>query len=250
MKHHTEKTLLLVICAATLFVGCNNEDPAPRAGPPPAQGALLDAPVPAPPPVSAAVAAPTKEASATPVSTKPQTVVPGTSPEQHAPNLAALVPAGALPEPAKIPGFAAIGFPALAGFDFEHGDPPAALKDPATKPDASIVDKTQLDRIPKTIVSLDGKKIAIQGFMIPIDFQDGGTNHFILMRSIPACLYCQRPEINSWVDVQITGGKRVPYVDTPLTVAGTIDIGPEFAKGGYVVSLYRLAAERVIPQPD
>lgn len=104
-------------------------------------------------------------------------------------------------------------------------------------------------QIPEPIRKLHKKKVAIAGYMIPIDFRKGGTNEFILVKIVPSCFFCQQPFPNEWIDVKVKDGKRVPYEgDNPITVAGVIEVGAKYEKDVFL-NLYRMEAHVVEVHP-
>jgi hypothetical protein len=140
----------------------------------------------------------------------------------------------------EIEGHLDVPFTVLAGFEFTGMVGAAGVKD----------EKGEKHTIPDNIKALDGKKVVITGYMMPIDFEDGGTNEFVLTRVIPSCFYCQPPQLNDWVEVKIKDGKRVPYVpDGPVNAFGTIQIG-EVVEDGFVVALYRMTATKAPLAPQ
>lgn len=116
--------------------------------------------------------------------------------------------------------------------DFQPTDKPA-------KPDQSMV--------PAQVREYDGRKLAIIGYMIPINFRGGGTNEFMIVPIVPSCFFCEEPLPTEWIDVKTTDGRYVPYVyDYPVTVAGTLDVGAVYS-GGMMESMFRLKADKVEP---
>ena len=141
-----------------------------------------------------------------------------------------------------VDGFLHVPFMALAGYSY-----PTQIYVPqgADDPRAAAAEAKQKREIPKNILALDGKKVTIQGYMMPLDFENGGTNEFILTRVIPSCFYCQPPQLNDWIEVKTAGGKRVPYFpDSPINVSGTLRVS-ELREDGFVVNLYRMESVNV-----
>ncbi len=135
-------------------------------------------------------------------------------------------------------GYTEVPYSALAGYEFPTV---IAAEDGKDKDNR---------KIPDEVKKLHGKEVVIQGYMMPIDFEDGGTNEFVLTRIIPSCFYCQPPQLNDWVEVKIKDAKRVPYVpDGPILVYGKLEVGEKF-EDGFVVSLYRLTGMKVEKAPN
>ena len=141
-----------------------------------------------------------------------------------------------------VDGFYDLTFLTLSGYDY-----PSNIYVPQGEDDPKAKDalKHQDREIPKNILALDGKKVHIKGYMMPIDFEDGGTNEFILTRVVPSCFYCQPPQLNDWVEVRMKEGKRVPYFpDSPIIISGKLEVG-EKQEDGFVISLYTMEAVKV-----
>ena len=135
-------------------------------------------------------------------------------------------------------GYTEVPYSALAGYDFPTVIAAENGKDKDNR------------KIPDEVKKLHGKEVVIQGYMMPIDFEDGGTNEFVLTRIIPSCFYCQPPQLNDWIEVKIKDAKRVPYVpDGPILVSGKLEVGEKF-EDGFVVSLYRLTGVKVEKAPN
>ncbi len=140
----------------------------------------------------------------------------------------------------KSGGHLVVPFMDLSGFPYTGmvGAPEPAKdgKEPA-KPEFTI---------PDAIKALDGKQVVIAGYMMPIDFEDGGTNEFVLTRQVPSCFYCVPPQLNDWVEVKMKDGKRVPYVpDGLIELYGVIEVG-EMKEDGFVVNMYRMTGTKMI----
>lgn len=131
--------------------------------------------------------------------------------------------------------------PKQAGYDSIGYD---VLKKYLFDPDIPA-DKEQ--KIPGDVAAINGKKVAVMGYMIPVDFQDGGTNEFILVNVVPGCFFCSKPMPNDWIEVQTVGGKRFPYAgDDLIIVTGKFEVGPVY-DGAFLRSIYRLNADNVKP---
>ncbi len=169
----------------------------------------------------------------------------------------------ALPKVPSVLGYAAVPFSKLSGFDYitELNSGNAGLTGPGADPELADPDnKAEVEelakklaeraklgdkQIPKDIHELNGKKVAIVGYMVPIDFEQGKTNEFVLIRMLPSCFYCTSPMVNEWVEVKTKDGKRFDYNgDDPLLVTGVLEVGAK-KEDGFVSSVYRLVADDV-----
>lgn len=102
----------------------------------------------------------------------------------------------------------------------------------------------QSGTIPPNILALDGKRVRLTGYMLPIRMVDGLVQDFLLLRNQMMCCYGRRPELNEWVVVRMKG-KGVPStMDTPLSFYGTLHVG-EFFENQVFEGLYRLDGEKI-----
>jgi len=119
-------------------------------------------------------------------------------------------------------------------------------------PDSAFVEKLNIHllrpiikaKIPQAVKELDGHKVAISGFMLPLDDENGGTRKFILMRNQITCCFGGANRLNEYVVVTMNGPKPVPYDASPVTVRGTLTVGPEFEDGA-LNGIYQMAGDEV-----
>lgn len=108
---------------------------------------------------------------------------------------------------------------------------------------------TLKEQIPASVKELDGKKIAIKGFMLPYRNNGESVTEFILLRNQGLCCFGMVPRMNEWVHVTMAEGKGAPYaVDLPITVFGTLSVGEVYEKN-VLMSLYRMEGTAVIVPP-
>lgn len=101
------------------------------------------------------------------------------------------------------------------------------------------------DRIPKMIMALDGQRVRIGGFMLPIHLDNGLVTNFLLIRSQLTCCFGVPPAPNEWVVVAMSG-KGVPQqMDVPIYIYGMLHVGAMFEDHVYS-GLYRLECEKVL----
>jgi hypothetical protein len=113
--------------------------------------------------------------------------------------------------------------------------------EPGVTPDPELVKKS---RIPDNVKALNGSKVAINGFMMPIDQNQDGSREFVLNGAFDMCGFGGPISINQWIVVKYTGGGRVPYTHLPMSVFGEMQVGEEY-KDGFLVSIYRMKAKAV-----
>ena len=116
-------------------------------------------------------------------------------------------------------GVIAVNFAFLSGFDHEK------------------------DQIPNQIRILNGKKIAVTGFMLPVDFEEGKVTSFILLNNQMGCCFGIMPRMNEFIYVKMHGNTTTKFMtDVPIKVLGKFKVGEENVVG----SLYGIEADRVL----
>jgi hypothetical protein len=248
--------LVLILFLAALLAGCNqNEMPGVNAADiVVSEGAAIDstpsgAPAsstnlksePAPPSTGAAYA--NNPASANPVPAVPPPN-PGSTAVSRIKSAAAVPPdAGPPPPGAAGAEFQPVTFAYLSSFQY---DVPDAFKLKTMKEDEI---KKLSDQIPEYIKNLNTKKVALHGFMVPIDVEGEGIKSFILTNSRMMCCFGQMPWYNEWVYVEMEEGHKAKFTnDIPVTVCGDIQVGEEI-EDGFVISLYRMKSRQVTADP-
>jgi len=111
--------------------------------------------------------------------------------------------------------------------------------EPGETPDQELVKKSE---IPNDIKALNGKKVALNGFMMPIDQDPEGSREFVLNGNFDMCGFGGPVSINQWVVVNYTGRGRIPYTHQPMTVFGELEVGEEY-KDSRLFSIYRMKAK-------
>lgn len=124
-----------------------------------------------------------------------------------------------------------VGFDVLSGF--EYGAPPDA--DPALP---------GRDVVPPQIQQLNGQRVGVVGFMLPLDFNGEGVTEFLLNASYDMCYYGAPTLPNQFVVVRMKDARRTRFVHTPVVVFGTLRVQPE-RRNGRIVSLYQIEAEGI-----
>lgn len=98
-----------------------------------------------------------------------------------------------------------------------------------------------LKGMPKRIKELDGKKVLMTGFMLPID-EVQNIKEFLLVKSLWSCCYGQPPDIHGIVRVVMPKGKTTDYFFDPLKIVGTFKVEAT-VMDGYCVDIYQLQVE-------
>jgi len=129
---------------------------------------------------------------------------------------------------------------------------------PAPKPgqvlDLSIKDLGNFEfdqekggNIPTDVMGLNGAKIRLRGYMIPMD-QAQNITQFALVPSLFSCCFGQPPQIQHTIVADCPKGKAVGYVPDEIVVEGTLNVG-EKKDDGYIVSIFEMNVTSVKPAP-
>lgn len=92
--------------------------------------------------------------------------------------------------------------------------------------------------LPDDVRRLHGKKIAIAGFIFTLDEVEN-IRRFLLVEAHWSSTHGVVPNVNQVIDVRIEGLAGVEYSESPIMIAGTLDIG-EVVEEGFVTSVYRV----------
>jgi hypothetical protein len=98
--------------------------------------------------------------------------------------------------------------------------------------------------VPGGIRRLDGKRVAVTGFMLPTRIKNRQVTEFFLMRNQNTCCFGIPPELNEVVEVQKTAHPTKVLMDTPITVVGKLHVRERW-EGVFLCSIYQLEAETV-----
>jgi hypothetical protein len=138
------------------------------------------------------------------------------------------------PTSAQVPSgaYQTVGFDVLGGYEYPE-DGVGSTSGTAAK-----------SLIPDKIRTLDGKRVQIQGFMIPLDSTEGKVTTFILQGNQMQCCYGVPPRINEVVLVRTKQSGVMYAADTPIKVNGTLHVG-EVRDQGSLLGLYALDADDI-----
>src|SRR5882672_8539802 len=100
------------------------------------------------------------------------------------------------------------------------------------------------DPIPREIRSLDGKRVQIAGYMVPLQFKEGKIESFYLSRAGFQCCYADAPKATDFIRVSMSPEQFAPMT-AMARVSGVLEVGEEWNSAGWVDSVYRLRAESV-----
>lgn len=124
-----------------------------------------------------------------------------------------------------------LGFDVLSSFPFR---PPP--HDPKT-PDGES--ELGMEQVPDEVRALDGRRVAITGFMLPIRVREGHVTEFLLMRDQSMCCFGTIPAMNDWIVVKAAGRGMRPLMDVPITIGGTLKVRGRF-ENSYLIGIYHI----------
>ncbi|MDB5299590.1 MAG: hypothetical protein JWO87_1253, partial [Phycisphaerales bacterium] len=101
--------------------------------------------------------------------------------------------------------------------------------------------------IPADVRKLNGTKVRLRGFMIPMD-QAENITQFALVPSLFACCFGQPPQIQHTIVADCPKGKAVGYCPDEIMVEGTLKV-EEKKDDGYIVSIFAVDVTSVKPAP-
>lgn len=98
------------------------------------------------------------------------------------------------------------------------------------------------------VQSLDGKRVHIGGYIVPLDFEATRVKEFLLVPFVGACIHVPPPPANQIVYVQAEQGFEIKGMFDPVWVTGTLKVTPAFT--GLAEAGYSLNAEKVELRPQ
>jgi uncharacterized protein len=93
------------------------------------------------------------------------------------------------------------------------------------------------------VASLDGKRVHIGGYIVPLDFDATRVKEFLLVPFVGACIHVPPPPANQIVYVKTEQGFDVQGTFDPVWVTGTLKVSPAFT--GLAEAGYSLEAEKI-----
>jgi hypothetical protein len=134
-----------------------------------------------------------------------------------------------------------VRFSELAGFPV----PALAAGDFTLSPHAAEPISTGELIVPQHIRALDGQRVSVRGYMLPVDVRGDRISAFLLTSSIDSCHFGMIGQANEWIMVAMSGSQTVPFPrSVPITVFGRLSVQPEVRHGG-LVRLYSLTGDAI-----
>ena len=94
-------------------------------------------------------------------------------------------------------------------------------------------------KVGEKLKPLEGQRVRIPGFMIPLEDSQKDVSEFLLVPSPMACVHVPPPPPNQIVHVRMLGGQRAKIVFTPIWLQGRLRVaessGP-YGKAGFEIA--------------
>ena len=114
------------------------------------------------------------------------------------------------------------GWDPLAGLDALMGDDAQALSDDSARAIELFDAYQEAVRSAPVVGELDGERIRLPGFMVPLDFEGTETSEFLLVPYFGACIHVPPPPSNQIVYVKTVAGYPMKELFDPVWVTGVI----------------------------
>ena len=99
--------------------------------------------------------------------------------------------------------------------------------------------------VPARLLPLNGQKVTIIGAVMPVTWEEGGSNEFMLMLSQDLCGFGAIPRLNEFIYVKMTGGRKVIVQQgNEYQVKGVFHL-QETVEDGRVTMLYSMDGDSV-----
>ncbi len=98
---------------------------------------------------------------------------------------------------------------------------------------------------PARIRALDGQKVALTGYMLPLLWKDTSVPHFMLVRDLMACCFGGTPKPDEWTDVKMQGEGSGYYAFVPVITRGIFRLTGLADEAGYAAGAYTIEGHDV-----
>jgi uncharacterized protein len=96
---------------------------------------------------------------------------------------------------------------------------------------------------PAVVKELDGQRVRIGGYVVPLDFEATNIKEFLLVPFVGACIHVPPPPPNQIIYVKTAKGFDVGGSFDPVYVTGTIKVASQYT--GLAETGYSIDAEKV-----
>jgi hypothetical protein len=98
---------------------------------------------------------------------------------------------------------------------------------------------------PARVRALDGQKVALTGYMLPILWKDTTVPHFMLVRDLMACCFGGAPLPDEWTDVKMDGEGAGYWSYVPVITRGIFRLAGIADEAGYAAGAYSIEGHDV-----
>jgi hypothetical protein len=134
-------------------------------------------------------------------------------------------------------GYLKTGFDVLGSFEFNSPDNDAPPVSPAAV-------KASMAQVPDRIKKLDGKRVMVTGYMLPLKMEGNRVTDFLLVSSPMLCCYGVVPRMNDWIVVKVPSPGTSVLMDSPIQFYGRLHVH-EMVQDGMMSGIYLLDGERM-----
>ena len=122
------------------------------------------------------------------------------------------------------------------------GDPPLALRGVVLHGMLGL----QVNQEPERVVRrYSGRRVAIDGYVVPLDFDGTRVATFLLVPYVGACIHVPPPPPNQIVYVRMRAGAGLRSIEDAMWVTGTLHAG--YKKSALGAAAYTLDGEKLEP---
>ncbi len=101
-------------------------------------------------------------------------------------------------------------------------------------------------RFPDHLTALDGERIAVRGYMIPVTWEEGAVTQLMLVGDLLACCFGIAPEPDQWVDCHMMEDGADYFIQVPVVIKGVLHIKGIADEAGYSAGCYVFEAESLV----
>lgn len=153
-------------------------------------------------------------------------------------------PTNSAPQPTgKINDGDFVGFDQLAGFSVKLNN---EFLFNTNRP--AWADEQVSAMIPERIRAANGKRVGVDGFMIPLEYNGKKVSKFILAMNQNTCCFGGNPQVHEFIIVDVIGSGVPNEMDIPLRVQGVLHVGVQRSHGK-LTGIYQLDAASVKESP-
>jgi hypothetical protein len=102
--------------------------------------------------------------------------------------------------------------------------------------------------IPPQVKAYNGRKVLVEGFIMPLRLKKGLVTEFLLFRDQASCCFGDKAKMNHYIRVKVTGKGFEPGSTLTHKVWGTLDVGEIYVQE-YLTGIYQMDAERGATRP-